>query len=77
MEGDHADTSPATGVESADSSGAQLDLDGLQGRECIERAEEALERAKDRLQYGRRQECEEALKDLEQASDFLAAAKAR
>lgn len=77
MEKANGNTSAPGGLVPTDGGGTQLDLRGLSVGECIAHAEEALEKAKDRLQYGRRQECEEALELVAQVSDFLTFAAVR
>jgi len=76
MENTNGDASPAGGMESADSSGQATDLPGVQLLDPLRYAETSIERAQDRLRYGRRQEAEEAITLLDEALFGIRAAKA-
>lgn len=65
---EYDNSSPAVRVESADSSRAPDDQFGVWNDDPLRFAQEFLERAQDRLRYGRRQEAEEALELLKDAA---------
>jgi len=71
MENEHGDTSSAAGLESTDSGSASADLSELSQRECLDKGLEAIYSAEDRLNYGRRQEAEEAIEYIKVARTFL------
>jgi len=75
MENINGDSGPTVGMESANSSGQATDSASI-GVDPLDFAETCIERAQDRLSYGRRQEAEEALKLLSEARFGIAAARA-
>lgn len=74
MENIDGNTDTSGGMESADSGSAPVDLASI--RDPLEYADTCIERAQDRLSYGRRQEAEEALVLLAQARFCIKAARA-
>jgi len=77
MENTNGDASPSAGLESADSSGAADDRASVQEHgNALEYVATCIERAQDRLRYGRRQEAEEAICFLDGAQRVLTLARA-
>lgn len=72
METTDGNTSPAGRLESANGSSSATDLAGLSLSERIDLAQTLIERAQDRLRYGRRQEAEEAISFLTEAREVIA-----
>lgn len=72
METTDGNTSPAGRLESANGSSSATDLAGLSLSERIDLAQTLIERAQDRLRYGRRQEAEEAICFLTEAREVIA-----
>jgi len=76
MENMNGNTGAAVGVVAADSGSATDDRFGVQIVDPLRYAETCVERAQDRLRYGRRQEAEEAISILDEARFGIAAARA-
>lgn len=71
METTDGHSGTTSGMESADSSRAPADQLGIQVGNPIDNALDAIARAQDQLRYGRRQEAEGAILQLEEAARQL------
>jgi len=67
----HGNTSTPSRVESADGGRADADQPGVQDGDSLDLAEGLLTRALERLEYGRRQEAEEAISILSLAREVI------
>jgi len=73
---ENGNAGPAVRMEPANSSGPSIDLSSLQAVDSLRIAQTCIERAQDRLRYGRRQEAEEAISFLDEASQLIEKARA-